>query len=220
MKIRGLIFDFDGLILDTETPDLNAWLDVYKKYKQAFDFNSYARSIGSIYDYKKPAEYLAQVVDNVSLEQVLDEWVVLEKKNLERQVLSPGVKEILKDARKLDLRISIASSAMQNWVVSHLNKHQIRDYFNTINTVDMVRYPKPDPALYHLALESINLNPDEVIAFEDSPNGIKAAKAAGIYCIAIPNQTTIHLNLNAADKVFYSLSEIKLADLIEQLQTL
>lgn len=217
MKIKGLIFDFDGLILDTETPDHTAWVRIYKQYGQELNFVSYSKAIGAVYEFTQPAEILVNLVPGLDKNEIINNWVILEKQLLDAQTLLPGVGNILKEAKELNMKVAIASSATSDWVISHLEKFGIREYFSSINTVDLTGIPKPDPALYNLALKSMHLQPDNVIAFEDSPNGIKAAKAAGIYCIAIPNQTTIRLNLNEADLVVNSLEEIGLSELIRSL---
>lgn len=215
MKIQGLVFDFDGLILDTETPDLKAWLSIYEKYGQKFDFISYSKAIGAIYGFTQPAEILAGLVPGLDKTDIFNQWVTLEKQLLDTQNLSPGVETILRDAVELNLNLAIASSSTSDWVINYLEKFNIREYFTSINTVDLTGIPKPDPALYILALSSMRLQPFEVIAFEDSPNGIKAAKAAGIYCVVIPNPTTSLLDLSEGDMVVNSLEEIQLSELIK-----
>ena len=217
MSIKGLIFDFDGLILDTETPDLSAWLRIYEKYGQSFDFINYSKAIGAIYEFSQPAEILATLVPGLSKQQVLNEWFALERQMIDEQNLSQGIEELLKEAKASELKISIASSSINDWVFGHLDYFGIRQYFNSICTVDLTGIPKPDPALYNLALKSLNLQSFEAIAFEDSPNGITAAKAAGIYCVAIPNPTTRMLNLSEADLVIDSLEDFSLSELIKNL---
>jgi HAD superfamily hydrolase (TIGR01509 family) len=214
MTIKGLIFDFDGLILDTETPDVIAWVKIYKKYGQEFDFSEYASAIGSVYEFSGPARNLVNLVPSLNLDGILQEWLKLEKELIEKQPIQPGIMDYLKSANQLNLQLAIASSAERTWVRGHLIRLGIEDSFNFIHTVDDTKISKPSPALYNLAMKSLQLKPVEVIAFEDSTNGISAAKAAGIFCVAVPNQITRLLQLDQADLILDSLANLPLSQLL------
>ena len=214
MIIKGLIFDFDGLILDTETPDVMAWLKIYKKHGQNFNFGDYALSIGTIYRMTEPALDLQRLVPGLNAEEVFNEWTELERLLIKDQIVLPGVIEYLQTAKTLNIKVAIASSSEKSWVVGHLEQHGIREYFDFIHTVDETGIPKPDPALYQMALKSLRLSPNEVIAFEDSTNGISAAKSAGIFCVSVPNPITKYLDLNNADLILDSLASLPLQELL------
>jgi HAD superfamily hydrolase (TIGR01509 family) len=126
------------------------------------------------------------------------------------QPLLPGVVACISGAKARGLKLAIASSSTAAWVTHNLEKFALLDYFDAICTRDAVAAVKPDPALYHLALERLEVAADETIAFEDSPNGILAAKRAGIYCVAVPNQLTRELPLSLADRRLHSLEEFSL----------
>ena len=214
MTIKGLIFDFDGLILDTETPDVIAWIKIYQKYGQKFRFENYAYAIGTIFRMVEPARELQNLVPGLQAENIFNEWTKLEKSLIENQKILPGIMEYLNDARALNFQIAIASSSEKPWVLGHLEKLGIQDFFDYIHTVDETGIPKPDPALYLKALDSLKLNACEVIAFEDSANGILAAKAAGIFCVVVPNLITKFLNLERADLILDSLANLPLSELL------
>mgnify|MGYP001229760318 CR=1 FL=1 len=216
MPIKGLIFDFDGLILDTETPEVVAWINIYRKYGQKFDFDKYAPFIGTVCRMIAPAQELARLVPGLNAETVFNEWLVIEKRLIEKESILPGVREYLQESKKLDLKVAIASSSEKPWVVSHLERLGIHQFFDFIHTVDETKIPKPNPALYLLALESLKAEPNEVIAFEDSTNGVSAAKTAGIFCVAIPNPTTKSLPLDQADLILESLAHLPLTQLLER----
>ena len=91
-------------------------------------------------------------------------------------------------------------------------------YFESIKTRDDVTEAKPNPELYLLVLNALGVRPGEAIALEDSPNGVLAAKAAGMFCVAIPNQLTCHLSLDRADIQLNSLAELPLESLISELE--
>ena len=214
MTIKGLIFDFDGLILDTETPDVIAWIKIYKKYGQEFEFNKYASAIGSIYEFSGPAKQLANLVPSLDKENILQEWLHLENELIERQSIMPGIMNYLNSAKELNLQTAIASSSERAWVKGHLKRLGIEKFFNFIHTVEETNIPKPDPALYNLTLKSLQLLPEEVLAFEDSTNGISSAKAAGLNCIAVPNPITRLLKLDNADLIIDSLANLPLSQLL------
>jgi len=214
MTIKGLIFDFDGLILDTETPDVIAWIKTYQKYGQEFEFNKYASAIGSVYEFSGPARQLVNLVPSLDKEAVLKDWLQLENKLIEKQTIMPGIMDYLNSAHKLNLQTAVASSAESAWVNGHLIRLGIDNYFNFVHTVEDTNIPKPAPALYILTLKSLQLKPEEVLAFEDSTNGISAAKAAGIACIAVPNQITRMLKLDHADLILDSLANLPLSQLL------
>jgi putative hydrolase of the HAD superfamily len=214
MTIKGLIFDFDGLILDTETPDVIAWINIYNKYGQKFEFNKYASAIGSVYEFSGPANQLVDLVPSLKKDEILQEWLQYENQLIEKQAIMPGIMDYLLSARQMNLQTAIASSAEKTWVKGHLIRLGIEKYFNFVHTVEDTNIPKPAPALYNLTLKSLQLKPEQVLAFEDSPNGISAAKAAGISCIAVPNQITRLLKLDHADLTLDSLANLPLSQLL------
>ena len=128
------------------------------------------------------------------------------------QPMLPGIAACISSAKRRGLKLAIASSSTQKWVTRNLRKFELLDQFDAICTSDHVSAVKPDPALYLLALETLGVKAGEAIAFEDSPNGILAAKRAGIFCIAVPNPLTKDLPLELADRRLGSLEEFDLDD--------
>jgi HAD superfamily hydrolase (TIGR01509 family) len=197
--IEALVFDFDGLILDTEMPDYQAWRETYRSYGLEFPLDRWALRVGTVSSLFDPYEHLEKKLD-----KKLDRVEVLQKqraRNLELvalEKLRPGVEDYLNEAYRMKLRVAVASSSTQDWVVGHLSRLEIADYFHSIRTRDDVDRVKPYPDLYDATLEILGIKPNEAVAFEDSPNGIKAAKAAGLYCVAVPNELTKQLDLDSA----------------------
>jgi len=159
MTIKGLIFDFDGLILDTETPDVIAWIKIYEKYGQEFEFSQYSSAIGSMYEFSGPANHLVNLVPALDKEIIFQEWLHLENELIEKQSIMPGIREYLDCAHQFNLQIAIASSSESAWVNGHLKRLGIEKYFNFVHTVEDTNIPKPDPALYFLTLKSLRLRP-------------------------------------------------------------
>jgi HAD superfamily hydrolase (TIGR01509 family) len=114
---------------------------------------------------------------------------------VQSQPVLPGVRDYLESARKMRLRVGLASSSPCEWVVGHLERLDLIGYFDAIAASDDVARTKPDPALYRTAVEWLEVAPDEAVAFEDSLNGLIAAKRAGLYCVVILNALTQQLDL-------------------------
>ena len=132
------------------------------------------------------------------------------------QPLLPGVLDYIAAAGRLGLRLGVASSSSRDWVVGHLTRLGLDRHFAAVICADDVARTKPDPALYLAALAALDLRPEEAVALEDSPNGIAAAKAAGIFCVAVPNPLTRRLSLAAADLQLASLADLPLDRLLER----
>lgn len=218
--MRALIFDFDGLILDTEMPDYISWQEVYRSYGVELPLEKWALIVGGTAESTfEPHEYLESLTGKkVDREQI---WVNRRKSyltHLENQPVLPGVMSYLEDAKKQNLKLAIASSSPDNWVSGHLSRLGLIDYFDAVCTADDVEQTKPNPALFLLAADKVNAKPDEVIVFEDSPNGVLAAKRAGMFVVAVPNPLTASLDLGQPDLKLDSLEALNLGALIAQIE--
>jgi HAD superfamily hydrolase (TIGR01509 family) len=132
------------------------------------------------------------------------------------QSILPGVQDCILEARKLGLRLGLASSSSRDWVTDYLMQLGLDSHFEVIKCGDEVERTKPDPALYVAALQALKVRADEAIALEDSANGVLAAKRAGLYCVAVPNPLTRHLTLEMADVQVPSLADLPLQQLLAQ----
>jgi HAD superfamily hydrolase (TIGR01509 family) len=130
----------------------------------------------------------------------------------------PGVEEYLISARKLGLKIGLASSAPRDWVVPNLEELNLINYFDCIRTHEDVKNVKPDPELYLNVLDYFGAAPHKAIAFEDSPNGAKAAKEANMHTIIIPNELTRSLPFDDHCLRMGSMLEMDLSQVIEYVQ--
>lgn len=218
--IKALIFDFDGLILDTEWPDYLSWQRVYRKYGCELAVQDWGQIVGgdaeSDFDPYVHLETLSgQTIDRDEI------WISRRKEYLEdldQQEVLPGVLSLLEDSERLGLRRAVASSSPENWVRGHLARLGLYQRFDAIKTADDVQQIKPNPELYLAALSALGVAADEAIVFEDSPNGVTAARAAGIFCVAVPNQVTAQLQLDHADLRLGSLAEMPLAELLKTVE--
>jgi len=218
--IRALIFDFDGLILETEGPIFRAWQEIFASHGVDLTLETWGAVIGTS-DHTPPAVMLEQrlgkSLDHASLNA---QQKARESELIAMQAVRPGVEQYLKDARRLGLKIGLASSSSCRWVVGHLERLGLHAYFDVICARDDVRQTKPDPELYVRALQALEVSGEEAIAIEDSPNGVLAAKRAGLYCVAVPNELTQRLPLDHADLRIQSLEAMPLEALLAHFERL
>jgi HAD superfamily hydrolase (TIGR01509 family) len=217
--IRAVVFDFDGLILETEEPIFLSWQELFASYGFPLPFEVWSTTIGSAEAEFQPDRELERLVGHV-----LD-WDQIEPQRQQRELalinqkpLLPGVEQALLDARRLGLRLGLASSSSCKWIDSHLRERGLRACFDVVRAADDVRLTKPDPELYLAVLSELGVQGSEAVALEDSPNGIRAAKAAGMYCVAVPNTLTRQLVLDEADLRLESLADMPLELLLEKLE--
>jgi HAD superfamily hydrolase (TIGR01509 family) len=133
---------------------------------------------------------------------------------VEAEAILPGVEDYLREAARSGLRIGLASSSSRDWVLGHLGRLSLDGKCDCIRCWGDVERAKPAPDLYLAVLESLEVAPQEAIALEDSPNGVAAAKAAGVWCVAVPNKLTSGLDLSLADLQLSSLAEMPLQQLL------
>lgn len=215
-----LIFDFDGLILDTETVSFQAWTEIFGSYGQTLPMEKWSLCVGTSYDLFNVFDYLeSQVGRPLDRKELGDRHHRRVMELLGPMKPRPGVLEYLEEAQKQKIALALASSSPQDWVVSHLSRLGLADLFHSIRCAEDVEKVKPHPELYHLTLTFMGVKPHRALAFEDSPNGIKAAKAAGVFCVAVPNSVTRELPVDHADFRLESMADLSLRDLLHRFET-
>jgi putative hydrolase of the HAD superfamily len=210
--IKAVVFDFDGLILDTETEWYYAFKEVLQDYRVELPMEVFVKSIGT--DDTELNNYMEQKIGLASSTAIKKLARENHKARIKMIAMRDGVKAYLTNAKELGLKIGLASSSPREWVEGYLRDLQIIDYFQVIKTGDEVEKVKPDPALYIKALEGLGVNADEAIAFEDSANGAKAAVAAGLKCVIVPNEVTQSLAFEKYDLRINSMLEMSLEQVI------
>jgi HAD superfamily hydrolase (TIGR01509 family) len=217
--IRAVIFDFDGLILETETLAHSVMHELFASYGVELKWETWAQIIGGSGGKFDMYAHLERLYGRPLDTETLRSGVRSRHRELvEGLELLPGVLEYIQDASAMSLKLGIASSSPREWVLAHLDQRGLTQYFEVIRTRTEIPRTKPSPALFNAVLESLGVAPNQTIALEDSPNGVTAAQAAGIFCLAVPNQMTIHLNLDHADLRVVSLAEFPLAQLINYVE--
>jgi len=213
--IKALLFDFDGTVVDTESVDLRTWHEVFEAHGVTVPVERFALRIGTLAGPDELDELDALLEAPCDRDAVTATRRARERELLELEPLRPGVREYIDDARRLGLLVGIVSSSSRSWIELNVQRLGIADAWAAVVCADGdTTRCKPSPVLYLEALGLLGVGADEAIAIEDSPNGIAAARAAGIYCVAFPNDVTSALDLSHADLVLDSLEDVPLADLL------
>lgn len=214
--IRAVIFDFDGLIVDTESAGYLTWTEIFAEHGHELPIERYAQVIGTdfntSYDPRRDLEALTGAVFD---------WEAVELRRKEREgilrrdlLIHPGVLDRLQEARELGLGTAIASSSPRFWIDSWVDQLALHGHFDHITTVDDTGRVKPDPSLFIHAAGKLGAAADEVLIFEDSLNGLLAARAAGMRCIVVPGPMTRHLEFAGALRRVDSLAEVSLKEFV------
>lgn len=214
-SIKGIILDFDGTILATEAAVYQAWQELYRSWGKRLQFDEWKKLVGKSTQELNPMDTLEEVVgEGFSRDEAQAQVSARELELVEELHPLPGVLELIEAARREGVALAVASSSNRDWVTTQLARLGLQHHFQAVSCSDDVPRAKPDPALYQLSLEKLNLQPEDVVAVEDSPHGALAAKRAGLYCIAVPNQITgrmvFHGSEGEPDLVLESLEEFPL----------
>jgi len=209
--IRALIFDFDGLILDTETAMIEAYGDVHRAHGLAFDRALFVRGVGHADLAFDPWKAFGPGADRDQLES---ERRAFNRPRNEAQPVLPGVLPLIAEGAALGLRIGLASNSDRAHVEGHLRRLGLLGRFELVACRGDVASPKPEPDLYRHVLGRFGLRGSEAIAFEDSNAGSLAASRAGVWVVAVPNPSTGHHDFEHADLKVASLADCRLGELV------
>ncbi|HVW22180.1 MAG TPA: HAD family phosphatase [Opitutaceae bacterium] len=208
--IRGLVFDFDGLVIDSESALIDAYADIHAKYGMPFERQAFLESVGHA-DYAfDPWHAFEKRADRAALE------VERQRRNRERmlqQPLLPGVQALIEAAFAAGLKLGVASNSRHPHVDGNLERLGLLARFQATACRDDVPSPKPEPDVYRLAVNRLGLRPHECVALEDSQTGIIAARRAGLRTVAVPGASTKHHDFAQADWVVASLAEVSVETL-------
>jgi len=210
-KIKAILFDLDGTLINSEIIHFECWNEILKAYNIQLDYdhwlNNYAgiplpvkaQKIVSSHDLKvAPAELIAK-----------KEQITIERLRNENVDMMPFATEVLDyfNANKITMALVTASSKVDTEMIFTGNR--LAKYFKVIITRNDVNNSKPDPECYNVCLERLGVCKEECVVFEDTLNGVRAAKAADVLCFAIQNNIIMHNDLQTADALFLNLKEAK-----------
>lgn len=214
--IRALVLDFDGLIVDTERPLYEAWRKVFTQRGHDLPVDLWIDNMGQNATannyFDRLADLLGEPVDEDAIRAEKEAEAAL---TLDAAPAMPGVVDLIESAESRGLTLAVASSSSFEWVGGHLRRLRLLDRFAaTVTRLDTTNH-KPHPAPYTLAVERLGVDPDEAIAFEDTPAGVRSAKAAGLTAVAVPSEMTAHLDFPEADARCDSLADVVLSDWLD-----
>ena len=161
--LKALIFDFDGTILDTETPEFDGWTELYAQHNASLELSEWSKAIGTWGAFDPIAHLetlLGRELDRAKLEA---EVRVNVHARIARAKVIPGVLETIDFAQAAGIRLCIASSSSRKWVVGNLERLGLIGRFESFSTQDDVSVVKPDPELYLHALKCLKLGPEVCI---------------------------------------------------------
>jgi HAD superfamily hydrolase (TIGR01509 family) len=217
---RAFLFDFDGLILDTETASRAGWQWLYRELGHELPPEKWALMVGTVDGW----DIWGHLEELVGAPLDRTEWnerrYAHELALLEAEELRPGISDYLAFAEEHGLKRAIVSSASRRWIDLHLERLERAYGWDAILTADHdPARAKPQPTLYLEALEALGVPAGEAVAFEDSPNGAAAAQAAGIFVVGIPNSVTADLGLEGhVDLLLHSLADLPPSALVGRLR--
>jgi HAD superfamily hydrolase (TIGR01509 family) len=205
--IKALIFDLDGTLANTELLHYSAWREtLMQNGVENFSFKDFLRYVGTSNE-KVARDYRNSHTINKSVEQLIAEKQAFYLLRIPEIELFEGVRQVIERYRSTRL-LAVASSSHQNEILEILKVHGIDDCFAFIIGGDMVVKRKPDPEIYLAVCTALKLQADECVAFEDSYHGLMAAKRAGMYGVAIPNEFTKEHDFSTADRIISSFIEV------------
>lgn len=211
--LQAVVFDFDGLILETETPEVRSWEAVFRHHGAEYPewYWRYTLGRGAEQVDRSPYDLLCECGVRVDEAELLQMRGRILQEMLDALEVLPGVTDRILEAKSMG-PLGVASSSKHCWVDSHLERLGLLREFDQVVCADDVGRAKPFPDLYLRCCELLSADPTRAVALEDSANGVKAAKEAGLYVIAVPTHLTVREEL-LADVVVHSLTDVKLADI-------
>ncbi len=217
--IEAIVFDFDGLIIDTETPEFDSWQEIFESYGVRLERETWELQIGRGHEVFNIYSHLADLCGrHIDREVVRPRMRRRYLELIELNPILPGVEDYIVTAKKMGIRLAIASSSRGGWAYGHLERRNLLHHFEFVLSAEDVKNPKPDPELYATAIERLGVQAKNAFAIEDSVVGLTAARAAGLPCVVVPNPMTKGMDFSDADVRLNSLLDLPLGKLIERLE--
>lgn len=206
--MQTIIFDMDGLMIDTETIYFQTNRELAKSFGKTVSDETLWKMMG-----RKPAESYTIYRDALGINKTVEELLKIIYDTVEKKLLTevrplPGLLNIL-DEFKGKMKMAIATGSPEKLLDITLNKLELRQYFDETQTSDEIVNGKPDPEIYLKVIEKLNLKPEDCIVIEDSSNGARAGKNAGCYTIAVPSEYTYKQDFSFVDYIAEDLNDAK-----------
>jgi HAD superfamily hydrolase (TIGR01509 family) len=215
--VRAILLDFDGTMLETESASYGSWRELLDEHGYELTpatWSAAVGTIGGVDPLELLEEHLGTDVDRDVLE---DRAKRRHHQLLEQERLRPGIEQLVDEARDRGLHVAVVTSASERWVRGHLARLGLYDDIEVVAADGDPDRAKPDPLLYREAAALLGVDAAEAVAVEDSPNGVKAARAAGMQVIAFPNPITEAMDLGEADAIVADLDGLGLDGFLDVL---
>ncbi len=212
MSPSAVLFDFDGIVVDTEGAIYDAWLETFRKHGHDLPLSLYTRCIGSDFDTWSPKTHLEEISGKTfDWESMDEERQVVIREALTEQGAISGVIRLLGEIQSRGIALSVVSSSSHSWVDGWLEKLGLTSFFKEVICRGDAPRIKPAPDLYLSASAKLGVEPGKCLVIEDSLNGLISANAAGMRTWVVPNRVTSGLDFSSADRVFPDFDSLRSA---------
>jgi HAD superfamily hydrolase (TIGR01509 family) len=216
--IRAIVFDFDGLILETERPQYEAWRDVYTSLDRELPIQAWLDVMGKPVQIDLfPRRLAVELGRDLDIDALIAQYREVVAEKLAAQPIQTGVQRVIEDARALGLKLAVASGSTHRWVDGHLARLGLAQYFDHTTCSEDTDQHKPDPDPYLHACRALGVPAESALALEDSALGITSAKAAGLFAVAVPTEMTRYQCFDHADLLLDSLEGVALGEIVKKL---
>ncbi len=216
--IEAVIFDFDGLVLETEMPQYNAWRRAFEQHNLELPIEHWIEILGRSSHYADFPGQIAKLTGQpIDRDEITRRVRTESLEEVESLPVLPGVVDRIDEAEQMGLRLAVCSGSSREWVAGHLGRLGLLRRLPTHICSEDTTHHKPEPDPYLKTAEKLDVEPSRCLVFEDSLNGITAAKAAGMLAVAVPTEMTASSDFADADLVVSSLAQLSIAEMLDHL---
>lgn len=206
--LKGVIFDLDGVLVDTEYFQWQGWVEILKPYEISLPKQKYFKYAGKRGDIVE-----LELIRDFNLNLDKGSLLIPKEKMVKKWVKSRKLKRMAYARETVDfflnrgIKVAVAGGAPRDEVLIKLKRTNLYTFFKAIVSGSDVEKGKPNPDIYLLTIKKIGLNPENCLALEDTQYGLEAAKSAGLFCLVIPNEYSEKQDFSRADGIFPNLRE-------------
>ncbi|HKJ95557.1 MAG TPA: HAD family phosphatase [Gammaproteobacteria bacterium] len=207
--IKAVFFDHDGTLVDSETTHLRIWQEVLQPYGVTVTQEHYERHYAGMTPEGNAADMARRFGLDVDPALLVERKETLTREHVVREPfpLMPGALESIRQLKDSGLRLAVVTGARRYGVDATVRGHALAEHFQTVVSADEVPRSKPAPDCYRLALQHLNVGPEECVAFEDTEHGLAAANGAGITCVAVPTPMSLSQDFALAEDIVDNLDQ-------------